>query len=71
MPFHRVERPHRGGHQQNHRSGRYARGHECALHDVGAGEPVLFLHSYGPGTTAWITFHKHGRHAFAATSAAS
>jgi 2-hydroxy-6-oxonona-2,4-dienedioate hydrolase len=19
---------------------------------------VLFLHSYGPGTTAWITFHK-------------
>src|SRR5262245_56945919 len=27
-------------------------------HDVGAGEPVIFLHSYGPGTTAWITFHK-------------
>ena len=27
-------------------------------HDAGAGEPVLFLHSYGPGTTAWITFHK-------------
>jgi pimeloyl-ACP methyl ester carboxylesterase len=27
-------------------------------HDVGTGEPVLFLHSYGPGTTAWITFHK-------------
>src|SRR6478672_9834881 len=27
-------------------------------HDVGVGEPVLFLHSYGPGTTAWITFHK-------------
>src|SRR5262245_2418425 len=27
-------------------------------HDLGAGEPVLFLHSYGPGTTAWITFHK-------------
>jgi hypothetical protein len=25
---------------------------------VGEGEPVLFLHSYGPGTTAWITFHK-------------
>jgi len=22
---------------------------------VGKGEPVLFLHSYGPGTTAWIT----------------
>src|SRR5262249_53726512 len=22
------------------------------------GDPVLFLHSYGPGTTAWITFHK-------------
>src|SRR6201997_4822212 len=27
-------------------------------HDVGEGEPALFLHSYGPGTTAWITFHK-------------
>jgi 2-hydroxy-6-oxonona-2,4-dienedioate hydrolase len=27
-------------------------------HDIGDGEPVLFLHSYGPGTTAWITFHK-------------
>jgi 2-hydroxy-6-oxonona-2,4-dienedioate hydrolase len=27
-------------------------------HDTGAGEPVLFLHSYGPGTTAWITFYK-------------
>src|SRR5580704_7814279 len=27
-------------------------------HDVGTGEPVLFLHSYGPGTTAWITFYK-------------
>jgi len=27
-------------------------------HDVGEGEPVLFLHSYGPGSTAWITFHK-------------
>ena len=27
-------------------------------HDVGAGDPVLLLHSYGPGTTAWITFHK-------------
>ena len=26
--------------------------------DVGSGEPVLFLHSYGPGTTAWITFYK-------------
>src|SRR5438046_5177515 len=27
-------------------------------HDLGEGEPGLFLHSYGPGTTAWITFHK-------------
>src|SRR5678816_482932 len=27
-------------------------------HDIGRGDPVLFLHSYGPGTTAWITFHK-------------
>jgi pimeloyl-ACP methyl ester carboxylesterase len=27
-------------------------------HEAGQGEPVIFLHSYGPGTTAWITFHK-------------
>ncbi len=27
-------------------------------HDIGTGEPVVFLHSYGPGTTAWITFYK-------------
>ena len=27
-------------------------------HDVGEGEPVVMLHSYGPGTTGWITFHK-------------
>src|SRR6266568_2473063 len=24
-------------------------------HDTGAGDPALFMHSYGPGTTAWIT----------------
>lgn len=28
------------------------------FHEAGQGPPVLFLHSYGPGTTAWITFHK-------------
>ncbi len=27
-------------------------------HDVGAGDPLVMLHSYGPGTTGWITFHK-------------
>src|SRR5258707_11006647 len=27
-------------------------------HDIGDGEPVLFRHSYGPGQTACITFHK-------------
>jgi pimeloyl-ACP methyl ester carboxylesterase len=27
-------------------------------HDVGSGDPVLMLHSYGPGTTAWITWYK-------------
>ena len=27
-------------------------------HDVGEGDPVVMLHSYGPGTTGWITFHK-------------
>jgi pimeloyl-ACP methyl ester carboxylesterase len=27
-------------------------------HDIGSGDPVLLMHAYGPGTTAWITFHK-------------
>jgi 2-hydroxy-6-oxonona-2,4-dienedioate hydrolase len=35
-----------------------AAGISVHYHELGAGEPVLFLHSYGPGTTAWITFHK-------------
>jgi pimeloyl-ACP methyl ester carboxylesterase len=35
-----------------------AGGMNVHYHDMGEGEPVLFLHSYGPGTTAWITFHK-------------
>src|SRR5947209_16952412 len=34
-----------------------AGGTSVHYHDIGEGEPVLFLHSYGPGTTAWITFH--------------
>ena len=36
----------------------HAGGMTVHYHELGAGEPVLFLHSYGPGTTAWITFHK-------------
>ena len=35
-----------------------AGGMNVHYHDIGEGEPVLFLHSYGPGTTAWITFCK-------------
>src|SRR5260370_3833832 len=35
-----------------------AGGTTVQYHDLGEGEPVLFLHSYGPGTTGWITFHK-------------
>lgn len=27
-------------------------------HEVGTGEPIIFLHSYGPGSNAWITWHK-------------
>ena len=27
-------------------------------HDVGEGEPIIFLHSYGPGSNAWITWYK-------------
>jgi pimeloyl-ACP methyl ester carboxylesterase len=42
-----------------------AGGMQVHCHEIGAGEPLLFLHSYGPGTTAWITFHKVV-HAFAA-----
>ena len=28
-------------------------------HDIGSGDPLVMLHSYGPGTTAWVTFHKN------------
>lgn len=28
-------------------------------HDIGSGDPLIMLHSYGPGSTAWITFHKN------------
>ncbi|HEU0154438.1 MAG TPA: alpha/beta hydrolase [Stellaceae bacterium] len=35
-----------------------AGGMKVHYHDIGDGDPVLFLHSYGPGTTAWITFFK-------------
>jgi 2-hydroxy-6-oxonona-2,4-dienedioate hydrolase len=27
-------------------------------HDIGQGEPIIFLHTYGPGSTAWLTWHK-------------
>ena len=27
-------------------------------HDIGKGEPIIMLHSYGLGNTAWITFFK-------------
>ena len=35
-----------------------AMGTTTHYHDIGEGEPIIFLHSYGPGTTAWITWHK-------------
>ena len=28
-------------------------------HDVGAGEPLLFLHGSGPGVTGWRNFHRN------------
>ena len=28
------------------------------FHDIGQGEPIIFFHSYGPGITAWINWHK-------------
>ena len=53
--IHRVEWPDRRRHGQDHRGRR----HEGALPRCGCrGDPVLFLRSYGPGTTAWITFRK-------------
>jgi 2-hydroxy-6-oxonona-2,4-dienedioate hydrolase len=27
-------------------------------HDVGEGDPIILFHSYGPGTTAWVTWQK-------------
>ncbi|MBM3941066.1 MAG: alpha/beta fold hydrolase [SAR202 cluster bacterium] len=35
-----------------------AMGTTIHYHEVGQGDPIVFLHSYGPGTTAWITWHK-------------
>ncbi len=34
------------------------RGIPIHYHEIGSGEPVIFIHSYGPGSTAWITWHK-------------
>jgi pimeloyl-ACP methyl ester carboxylesterase len=35
-----------------------AGGMRIHYHDVGSGEPIVMLHSYGLGTTAWITFYR-------------
>lgn len=35
-----------------------AGGMNIHYHDIGEGDPIIMLHSYGPGTTGWITFHK-------------
>tara|TARA_Y100001960_G_C14718811_1_gene851233 strand:+ start:418 stop:1341 length:924 start_codon:yes stop_codon:yes gene_type:complete len=32
--------------------------YDIHYHELGSGDPVLFLHSYGPGSTGWLTFHK-------------
>lgn len=37
----------------------FAGGMKVHYHEAGKGETVIFLHSYGPGTTAWINFHKN------------
>ena len=29
-----------------------------AYHDVGSGKPVIFHHVWGPGSSAWLTWHK-------------
>ncbi|MDE2764908.1 MAG: alpha/beta hydrolase [Chloroflexota bacterium] len=35
-----------------------SKGMTIHYHDVGEGAPVIFLHTYGPGSTAWLTWHK-------------
>jgi pimeloyl-ACP methyl ester carboxylesterase len=35
-----------------------SRGMTIHYHDIGQGEPVIFIHTYGPGSTAWLTWHK-------------
>ena len=35
-----------------------AGGMKIHYHDIGQGDPIVFLHSYGPGSTSWITWHK-------------
>ncbi len=27
-------------------------------HDIGEGDPIIFLHAWGPGSTSWLTWHK-------------
>ena len=35
---------------------RTVNGHDLAFHDVGTGQPVVFLHGSGPGVTGWANF---------------
>lgn len=35
-----------------------AMGSTIHYHEAGSGYPIIFMHSFGPGTTAWITWHK-------------
>lgn len=35
-----------------------AMGTTIHYHEMGQGYPVIFMHSFGPGTTAWVTWHK-------------
>jgi 2-hydroxy-6-oxonona-2,4-dienedioate hydrolase len=35
-----------------------AGGMKIHYHDIGSGDPLFMMHSYGLGTTAWITFFK-------------
>ena len=37
----------------------FAAGMNIHYHEAGSGVPVIFLHSYGPGTTAWVTFQRN------------
>lgn len=44
--------------QDTSKSFKDEKGMTIHYHDIGSGPPIIFLHTYGPGSTAWLTWHK-------------